>query len=257
MKMPAVAATILTLLATGTTVRADEWDVASDTDNGLATDNSLFHGAEQIHDMAALGGVPDQDWYLIAGREFSSYQFVVDGLTGDLDFDGTDVQRMDTSGVVLQSGTATDSDTQVTINTIVGAASVFYVRVQGAACGSSCSSQARYRARFYDTTYTIPRFNNSGTQSTVLIVQNASDRTCDGFYQFFRNDGTRVHERPFLLNPAQLEVLPLATVSQLAGTSGSVRVVHTCGYGGLSGKAVSLEPSTGFTFETPLVPRPH
>ena len=32
--------------------------------------------------------------------------------------------------------------------------------------------------------------------------------------------------------------------------SGSVRIAHTCGYGGLSGKAVSVEPATGFTFDT-------
>ena len=30
---------------------------------------------------------------------------------------------------------------------------------------------------------------------------------------------------------------------------------HTCGYGGLAGKAVALEPATGFTFDTSLIPR--
>jgi hypothetical protein len=40
------------------------------------------------------------------------------------------------------------------------------------------------------------------------------------------------------------------------GRSGSVRITHDCGYGGLSGKAVSIEPATGFTFDTPLLPRP-
>ena len=40
-----------------------------------------------------------------------------------------------------------------------------------------------------------------------------------------------------------------------SGTSGSIIVAHTCGYGGLAGKAVALEPSTGFTFDTALIPR--
>ena len=236
---------------------ADEWDVGNDTDNALTTDNSLFHGAEQVHDLGALSpGVADQDWYLISGRNFSSYQFVVDGVTGDLDLDGTDVQRTTSDGIPSEDGLVTDSGSQVTINLMVGSAGDNYVRVQGAACGSSCTSQARYRMRFYDTTYTIPRFNNSGTQSTVLLVVNASDRTCTGFYEFFQNDGTRVLDRQFLLSPAQLDVFPLASEAQLAGVSGSIRILHTCGYGGLSGKAVSLEPSTGFTFETPLVHRP-
>ena len=51
------------------------------------------------------------------------------------------------------------------------------MRVRGAACGTACSTSDTYRVRFYDTTYTVPRFNNSGTQATVLLVQNATDRT--------------------------------------------------------------------------------
>jgi hypothetical protein len=33
-------------------------------------------------------------------------------------------------------------------------------------------------------------------------------------------------------------------------------VAHDGAYGALAGKAVALEPATGFTFDTPLVPRP-
>jgi hypothetical protein len=260
MNKPAVVATVLAFLTLGATVRADEWDVGNDTDNAITTDNSLFHGAEQIHDMGILGpGVSDQDWYLVSGRKFSSYQAVVDGVTGDLDFVGANVQLMTDTGSVFQSGLVTDSGSQVTLNWKVLSSPVDnYIRVQGAACNSSCTPQARYRIRFYDTTYTIPRYNNSGTQSTVLLVLNATDHLCTASYEFFGNDGIRILDLgSFILNPAQLHVLPLSSEPTLAGTSGSVRVVHTCGYGGLSGKAVSLEPSTGFTFETALVPRPH
>jgi len=34
-----------------------------------------------------------------------------------------------------------------------------------------------------------------------------------------------------------------------------VTVTHDGGYGGLVGKAVSLEPGTGFTFDTLMLPR--
>ena len=41
-----------------------------------------------------------------------------------------------------------------------------------------------------------------------------------------------------------------------AGMAGSITVTHTGRYGDLSGKAVALEPATGFTFDTPLTPVP-
>jgi hypothetical protein len=248
---------ILAMLVVAATVRADEWDVGNDTDNAITTDNSLFHGAEQVHDLAAVGGVADQDWFLLSGRKFSSYQIVVDGVTGDLDLGAISVQLMNDAGVVIGQGEVTDSGSQVMLNHVVFSDRVDYIRVQGAACNSSCTSQARYRIRFYDTTYTVPRFNNSGSQSTVLLVLNTTDRSCGLAYEFFANDGTRIVDRLFFPSPAVLHVFPLASDPELAGTSGSIRVIQTCGYGGLSGKAVSLEPSTGFTFETPLVPRPH
>jgi hypothetical protein len=129
-----------------------------------------------------------------------------------------------------------------------------WVRVQGATCGTACDQGDRYRARFYDTTYTVPRFNNSGTQSTVLLVQNATDRACDVTAILLDRHGTVVTSFTSTANPYQLLVLPTAPLAPNA--SGSVRVTHGCGYGGLSGKAVSIEPATGFTFDTALLPRP-
>ena len=131
MKKPATVATVLAFLALGATVRADEWDVGNDTDNAITTDNSLFHGAEQIHDMGILGpGVSDQDWYLVSGRKFSSYQVVVDGMTGDLDFTAANVQLTDDGGVVVQNGLVTDSSGQLTLNWKVFSDTVDnYVRV--------------------------------------------------------------------------------------------------------------------------------
>ena len=49
-------------------------------------------------------------------------------------------------------------------------------------------------------------------------------------------------------------ILSTASIPALAGQSGHAHVVHTAGYGGLSGKAVALEPSTGFTFDTAMIP---
>ena len=241
--------------------RADEWDFANDTDNGVSTDNVLFHGSEQIHDLAYLLGIQlaDQDWYLVASHAFSSYQAVIDGMTGDLDLASTNMQRLDASGsIVLGNALVTDFGGNLSLDWQQGDVAspvASYVRVQGPACGTSCNSFDTYRMRFYETTYTIPRFNNSGTQATVLLVQNATDRTCDVTYYFLAATGSLISASASQLTTRELEVIP--TTSVAANQSGSVRIAHTCGFGGLSGKAVALEPATGFTFDTQMVHRPH
>lgn len=40
------------------------------------------------------------------------------------------------------------------------------------------------------------------------------------------------------------------------GEGGSITVTHDAPYAGLIGKAVALEPVTGFSFDTPLTYRP-
>jgi hypothetical protein len=129
-----------------------------------------------------------------------------------------------------------------------------FLRVLGAFCGTACTGADSYRIRFYETTYTVPRFNNSGTQSTILLVQNATDRTCIVAYYFMAADGSVLASSGSELTPRELEVVATATL--VPGQAGSVRIGHTCGYGGLSGKAVAVEPATGFTFDTPIAYRP-
>src|SRR5688500_5346228 len=86
-------------LAPGGLAVADEWDDATDADNGTATSNVPAYGSEQVHDLRALPGpLLDQDWYLVPNHPLSSYQFVVDGMTGDLDLTASDVQRFDAAG---------------------------------------------------------------------------------------------------------------------------------------------------------------
>lgn len=245
----------------GTPGRADDWEFATDTDNGIGTDNALFHGSEQIHDLGANfpGPTADEDWYLTSVRQFSSYQFVVDGFTGDLDLTPTSVQRLDANGAIVDNAIVSDAGGVLSLAWLRGggaAPDTNFVRVQGASCGTTCNELDSYRARYYDTTYTIPRFNNSGTQATVLLVQNASDRTCTVTFWFMSTAGTLLNVTfGGAVNPSGL--LVLNTVASVPNQAGSVRIGHTCGYGGLSGKAVSLEPATGFTFDTPVLHRPH
>ncbi|MET0554458.1 MAG: hypothetical protein ABW221_15545 [Vicinamibacteria bacterium] len=244
---------------------ADEWDIGTGNDNDFNfTTNTLFHGSEQVHDLAGSGGVADVDWYRVPSDQFASYQFVVDGTSGDLSLTSSPakLQRIAPDGVtVAESATVGNFGRVMWLNWLgagpgILTSQLFNIRVQGAFCGGNCDPQDRYRARLYETTYTVPRFNNAGSQSTVLFVQNATDRICSVTVHFFDAAGGLIGTRPAsTVNPRQLIVAN--TAATVPNQSGSARVVHTCGYGGLMGKAVSLEPSTGFTFDTALLHRPN
>lgn len=239
--------------------RADDWDLALQDDDEAGSSNELEHGSEQVHDLGVpfQSALTDQDWYSIESRPLSSYQVVVDGMTGDLDLAAGSLRRFDVTGVAsLQTSVASDFGGVLGLEWQQGATPALHnVRVSGAACGLACGTEQQYRIRFYDTTYSVARFNNTGTQSTVLLVQNATDRACAVTYHFVGAGGALLASVASELTPRELEVVPAA--ASAPGQSGSVRVTHTCGVGGLSGKAVSLEPATGFAFDTALVERRH
>jgi hypothetical protein len=113
-----------------------------------------------------------------------------------------------------------------------------------------------YRVRSWETTYGGARFNNSATQATVLVLQNAGTSPLGGRAYFWSASGALLSTHPFTLSGREGLVVSTATLPGLAGQGGSVTVSHDGGYGALAGKAVALEPATGFTFDTPLVARP-
>jgi len=235
----------------------DHWDIGGD--RGITTGNVLLHGSQQVHELNTPV-VIDEDWYLLLATQYSSYEVRVDGMTGDLDLTPADVQRMGAEGTqVLQNALVTDAGGVLSLAWTHGATlsdTRSFVKVRGRTCPPPCASPATYRIRFYDTTYTLPRFDNTGTRTTTLLVQNATDRACVVRYTFLRESGEVWYTAdPVTLPPRGLDVHQSADF--LPGMSGSARVAHTCGYGGLSGKAVSVETSTGFTFDTELEHRPH
>src|SRR5688572_25197237 len=165
MKAPAAGLLLMAGLLAAASARGDEWDVGGQTDNVPTTDNVLAHGAEQVHDVAPLSGpAADQDWYLAPTQPLASYEFVLDGMTGDLDLAAASVQRLAEDGVsVQQSAEVLEQEGVLSLRWLGPAGPPFAVnrvRVQGAACGTSCDGSDRYRARFYETTYVVPRFNN-------------------------------------------------------------------------------------------------
>jgi hypothetical protein len=72
--------------------------------------------------------------------------------------------------------------------------------------------------------------------------------------RFWRASGAPAASQAFTLAPHGLAVVNTLGIAGLAGTSGSVTIVHDGAYGALVGKSVALEPATGFSFDSPLSP---
>jgi hypothetical protein len=237
---------------------ADVWDPGDEFQ--FAATNELVHGTEQTHELGPLGAAGrDVDFYRIGERPLASYEVVVDGVTNEI-ATGLSLQRWSSSGPVQTAGPTSgvpfgsQSLRWQTINSNLATA---WVRVGASTPCVGCSSaKAAYHIRSYETTYSVPRFNNSATQTTLLMVQNTSDRVVSGGAHYWSGTGALLGTDPFSLAPKQLLVQNTAGLPFAAGTSGSITVSHDGRYGDLSGKAVALEPATGFTFETALTPRP-
>jgi hypothetical protein len=61
---------------------------------------------------------------------------------------------------------------------------------------------------------------------------------------------------PIALGAKALGVVNSSTIPALTGLSGSVTVTHDGTFGGLAGKAVALEPATGFSCDAPMESKP-
>jgi hypothetical protein len=131
-----------------------------------------------------------------------------------------------------------------------------WIRVRSGGCTATCTPNDMYRLRFYETTAAVPRFNDSGTQVTFLILQNPTDGAIAGTAYFWDASGTLLASPPFDLAPRSTLILDTSAVPGLAGQSGSVTIGHDGRYGDLSGKAVSVEPAQGFSFDSPMLDRP-
>ena len=248
-------------LAAAVSAGADVWDVQSSSDNTPAgTHNELVQGSDQIHDLGVLAGnVADQDWYTIGQKPFASYEVTVDATSGDIGA-GVLLERYAADGTTLlqtalpvtaglnysqslrfMNATANDVDDQ-------------YVRVVSAGCNTDCGPEDVYRLRAFETTQSIPRFNNAGTQVTVLILQNPSGYPITGNIYFWAvTGGSPLGQQSFSLPAKNTLVLNTATV--VPGVGGAITVANDGRYGDLTGKTVALEPATGFSFDSPMVPR--
>jgi uncharacterized repeat protein (TIGR01451 family) len=222
----------------------------------------LTHGADGLQDLAALPGpMADLDVFLISQKPYSSYEVVVDDTSGDIGVGaGPLVQRIGPDGTtVLQDSTPIGTGPSRSLrwrNTTAAVIDDQTIRVRSAGCTTDCGPDDVYRIRVDETTYSVPRFNNSGTQVTVLVLHNPMSYAITGDIYFWDAPGTVVAVEPFSLSPRQTLVLNTAAIPGAGGTGGAITIAHDGRYGDLFGKTVALEPATGFSFDSVLEVRP-
>jgi hypothetical protein len=228
-----------------------------DDDGATGQIAEIAHGTRLVADLRAQPGpAADRDVYLLAQQPYSSYEVVVDGASGDLGAAGPLVERLNSVDAVLQPSSPVGTGSGRALRWVNGADQVVAgqrIAVSAPQCATACGADDVYRLRAYETTYAIPRFNNTGSQVTVLIVQNLTDRPVTGNVWFWAPSGVRLFTVDLTLAPHETSVV--STPSIVPNESGSVTIGHDGGYGALAGKAVALEPATGFSFDSPLVPR--
>lgn len=248
----------------------DKWEAAGD--NGTFSYNQLLHGAVQTHDLQGTGTVTtpsDQDFSFVAVQARHSYEVKVfnssacllpgaPGVCARLDrvaADGTTVVTagFGPSGAPIGVGVPG----WMAVRWTPGVDQFDFIRVTGPLGAGVVDARTQYDIQMLDTTYLIPRWNNSGTQFTILLIQNGSTATVHGNVFFYNAAGALLATQPFSLAANGLQAISTAGIVDLAGASGSAAIAHDGGYGALAGKAVALEPSSGFTFDTQMTPIPH
>ena len=253
------------------TVAANEVDPnpannsATTTTTVAPAEGELSHGTDALLDLAALPGpIADRDMFRISQKPRSSYEVVVDSTSGDI---GSvtppvpfpvELERVAADGqTVLQTSVQiglgysrslrwTTQDTQVDDQ---------FIRVRSGmgSCANNCGPDDVYRIRMYETTLTVPRFNNT-TQATFLFLQNPTDYELECNVLFYSEFGGILAGGSVLLSPKEAAAIDTRDMADLI--SGSIIITHDGRYGDLIGKAVAIEAGTGFSFGSPLEPRP-
>jgi uncharacterized repeat protein (TIGR01451 family) len=224
-------------------------------------DGELSHGTDEVYDLAALPGpVADEDVFRIDQAPYSSYEVVIDATSGDIGAgNGPILERLAPDGTtVIQTSVAVGTGPSRSlrwVNFLPLEVEGETIRVRSAGCTTDCGPDDVYRIRAYETTYAVARFNNTGSQVTVLILQNTTTELMGGAAYFRDASGIVRCTFGFGVSGHRTVVFNTTDCPGLAGIAGSVTVANSVSYGQISGKAVALEPATGFSFDSPLVPR--
>jgi glucose/arabinose dehydrogenase len=230
------------------------WCTIVDDDALTIPGHEIAHGSVLHGDLT--GGA---DGFRLLQAPRSSYEVVVDATSGDTT-PGLGVLRASSdNATILQAGDVVGTGSAVSLrwqNTSNAAIANQPIRVRSGQCIPDCGADDGYRARVYETTYRAARFNNTGGQGTVLIVQNPTASPVQATAWFWDAEGAPLHRLGLALPARGSVVRSLGAEPALAGRQGSVTLSHDAPYGALVGKTVGLDPTGGFAFDTPIEPRP-
>lgn len=236
---------------------ADEFEDGPGDDSAATTTNEL--NIDQEHDLEAVGGVADEDWFIIFSNHRRSYEVRVFSESGEPDFTATTtVTRTSADGNTVLQTNPVGSRSFAVLRWMNNTDTNAVQRVRVSTGQTTLTSRSKYVIQLRETTLYCPRYNNSGTQTSVLILQQAraTTATCNVEAYFYNQDtGTIAGVSQNTLAQNNMLVISGAAVTGVPGTRGHVRVAHTCGNQALRGKLVALEPSTGFSFDTPCEQR--
>ncbi|MET0556058.1 MAG: hypothetical protein ABW221_23670, partial [Vicinamibacteria bacterium] len=187
------AALALAALAVAGPVHAvDRWEGGFGGDDENTSLNTLSPGLVQEHDLDAAGGPEDVDWAVVPTLQHHSYEARISG--ANLNFDWgvcpscTQFERVNMSGGVLTEDVATVNNGSGmpaeaydrSVRWLASGSTIQeFVRVKGSSSVTENATHA-YTLRFWDTTYTVPRWNASGGQTTVFVVTSLVQGTVAG-----------------------------------------------------------------------------
>jgi hypothetical protein len=219
----------------------------------------LTHGGLVVADLAATGPTANQDYYRVPQGPYTSWDVTADAVSGDV-APGLVLERLAEDNVtVSQTGTDVGIGSAKALRwqrRLATADTRPFIRVRSTGCTTACGPDDIYRLRSYETTATIPRFNNSATQATIVVLQNTTEVPVSANLDFWNPAGTFLATAPLTLAPHGLGVVSGPSIPALVGQSGSITITSDGAYGALAGKAVALEPATGFSFDSPLAYKP-
>jgi hypothetical protein len=220
--------------------------------------------------VVVLVGAGDADWYTVKGEPFHSYEARVNGgimAWSSCSAGCPSLALFDDVGQLVYGGMVWDDDVSfpsgpgsmgLGLSLRWSGGGVRFLRVTGSDQLGASGPEPSYDVSFRDTSYSVPRWNNSGTQVSVFVVQNTTSYTVTPKIVLFDAAGTVLHTFDLVIGARGVHVQSTAGVPILVGKSGSALInCDNAGYGALAGKVVSVEPSTGFTFDTPIEPIPY
>jgi Calx-beta domain len=223
----------------------------------LSLSGELSHGFEQWRALAAPNA---RDLFVFFRPAWSSFEVLIDGASGDLSGrDGLNVVRLAPDLTTIQQGSdpaGTGPARRLSVSNEQAVPEADYIAVSSNQCTTDCGADDVYRIRVRETTLSAARFNNSGGQVTVVLLQNRTQLTVSGTLRFWSSGAVLLAEEPFSLGPLESLALNTASIAGLEGFRGSLTVTHDGPYAGLVGRALALEPSSGMSFNTVFEVRP-